>query len=56
MPVAEKIERMDAFHERGNMLFEEGQYARAAEQYKFALVYYEYSFPEVGCRISTGQM
>lgn len=34
------------FKNIGNMLYREGQYMRAREQYQRALVYYEYAFPE----------
>jgi len=40
-----KIERMQAFHGRGNDFYEEGQYDRAYLQYKNAFVYYDYTFP-----------
>lgn len=34
------------FKNVGNMLFREGQYERAREKYRKAIVYYEYAFPE----------
>ena len=34
------------FKNVGNLLFREGQYERARERYRKALVYYEYCFPE----------
>jgi tetratricopeptide (TPR) repeat protein len=41
-----KVAACVEFKLRGNALFSEGQYARAALQYRQALIYYDYSFPE----------
>jgi tetratricopeptide (TPR) repeat protein len=41
-----KVAACVEFKLRGNALFNEGQYARAALQYRQALIYYDYSFPE----------
>jgi tetratricopeptide (TPR) repeat protein len=46
LPIDEKVRRIRKYHERGNAYFDEGQYARAAAQYRSANVIYDYTFPE----------
>ena len=46
LPLEEKMRRMRKLHERGNIYFDEGQYARAVGQYKSANVIYDYTFPD----------
>lgn len=46
LPIEQKLQRMERCHARGNALFVEGQFYRAATQYKSALVVYEYAFPD----------
>ena len=46
LPTADKMAGIRRFHARGNMLFSEGQFRRAAIQFRAALIWYEYTFPE----------
>lgn len=46
LPTAHKMAGIRRFHARGNLLFAEGQFRRTAIQYKAALLWYEYTFPE----------
>ncbi len=46
MPSERQIANCVRFKNLGNMYFREGQYERAREQYRRALVYYEYAFPD----------
>lgn len=45
-PDAEKIEVCEDYRNRGNYLFSEGSFFRAAQQYQTALSFYEYCFPD----------
>jgi tetratricopeptide (TPR) repeat protein len=45
-PEREKLEFCENHRSLGNYLFEEGMFNNAAEQYKIALSYYEYCFPD----------
>jgi tetratricopeptide (TPR) repeat protein len=45
LPNEEKMNGIRRFHARGNALFTEGQFRRAAIQYRAATVWYEYTFP-----------
>jgi tetratricopeptide (TPR) repeat protein len=46
LPEAEKMIICERHRRKGNFLFYEGIYPKAAEQYQIALSYYEYCFPE----------
>jgi len=46
LPIEDKVRRIRKHHERGNAFFDEGQYARAAVQYRSANVIYDYTFPD----------
>ena len=46
MPCERQVANCIRFKNIGNMLYREGQYVRAREQYQRALVYYEYAFPD----------
>ena len=45
-PSTRRCTRIRKYHEQGNAYFDEGQYARAAAQYRSANVIYDYTFPE----------
>jgi tetratricopeptide (TPR) repeat protein len=46
LPWKEQLRGCRRFRARGNLLFREGQFGRAAIQYEAALTWYEYIFPE----------
>ena len=46
-PESAKIAECEKHRKRGNFFFHEGNLERASEQYKIALSYYEYCFPEL---------
>ena len=46
LPEEEKIKLCEKYRAKGNYLFYEGVYSKAAEHYQIALSYYEYCFPE----------
>ncbi|KAA0176350.1 hypothetical protein FNF27_02046 [Cafeteria roenbergensis] len=46
LPTSHKMSGIRRFHARGNLLFSEGQFRRAAVQFRAALVWYEYTFPD----------
>jgi tetratricopeptide (TPR) repeat protein len=46
LPEKEKLTICENHRQKGNFLFYEGIYPKAAEQYQIALSYYEYCFPE----------
>ena len=46
-PESDKIFECEKHRRRGNFLFHEGNLDRASEQYKIALSYYEYCFPDL---------
>ncbi len=46
LPESEKKKLCERYRILGNYLFEEGIYEKAAENYRIALSYYEYCFPE----------
>lgn len=46
LPEEEKLAFCEKHRMKGNFLFYEGIYPKAAEQYQIALSYYEYCFPE----------
>eukprot|EP00904_Undaria_pinnatifida_P007966 jgi/Undpi1/429/HiC_scaffold_1.g00425.m1 len=46
MPIEEKLEACREFRQKGNLFHEEGQYRRAALQYRQALIYYDFCFPD----------
>ncbi|CAM9577849.1 unnamed protein product, partial [Hapterophycus canaliculatus] len=46
MPIEDKLAACRAFRRRGNLFHAEGQYRRGALQYRQALIYYDFCFPE----------
>jgi len=46
LPEQEKLSYCERHRAKGNYLFHEGIYPKAAEQYQLALSYYEYCFPD----------
>ncbi|CAN0321519.1 unnamed protein product, partial [Ectocarpus fasciculatus] len=46
MPIEEKISACRDFKQRGNLFHAEGQYRRGALQYRQALIYYDFCFPD----------
>ena len=46
MPTKQKLDACAAFQQEGNAYHAEGQYYRASERYRKALVYFEYTFTE----------
>lgn len=46
MSTTDKLRHCRMFKQLGNMFHREGQYYRAAGQYRKCLVYYEYAFPD----------
>ena len=46
MTTREKLDACDDFRVQGNAFYREGQYARAADRYRRALVYFEYVFTD----------
>ncbi|CAN0068952.1 unnamed protein product [Ectocarpus sp. 6 AP-2014] len=46
MPIEEKISACRDFRQRGNLFHAEGQYRRGALQYRQALIYYDFCFPD----------
>eukprot|EP00752_Nemacystus_decipiens_P012442 g11023.t1 len=46
MPIEEKIVACRDFRRKGNLFHKEGQYRRGALQYRQALIYYDFCFPD----------
>lgn len=46
LPEPEKVRKCEQYRDLGNYLFHEGMFDRAAIQYKTAIGYYEYIFPD----------
>ncbi|CAM9669724.1 unnamed protein product [Chrysoparadoxa australica] len=46
LSTAEKLAACEGFKAKGNSLYAEGQYRRAAQQYRLAMIYYDYTFAE----------